>query len=134
MYNFFMIYVEGKNMPYKRFETLEEVIMKLFDRISEREKFVVIVIALVLLFCFGILSCKPKSDVDSLSTYTPPVRQTVVVDKISISNGKYQCFVVSGKNFEFSTRQLVFNVNDTIIIEGDKVFAKNKPFNSIDTY
>lgn len=35
--------------------------MKLFDRISEREKFVVIVIALVLLFCFGIFSCKPKS-------------------------------------------------------------------------
>ena len=24
MDNFFMIYVEGKNMPYKRFETLEE--------------------------------------------------------------------------------------------------------------
>lgn len=108
--------------------------MKLFGRISEREKFVVIVIALVLLFCFGIFSCKPKSDADSVSTYTPPVRQTVVVDKISISGGKHQYFIVSGKNFEFSTRQLVFNVNDTIVIEGDKVFAKNKPFNSIDTY
>ena len=101
-------------------------------RISEREKFVVIVITIVLAVCYGIFSCNPKSDVNS-DTYTPPVRQTVVVDKITISGGKYQRFIVSGKNFEFETRELTFNVNDTIVIEGDKVFPKNKPFNSIET-
>ena len=101
-------------------------------RISEREKFVVIVIGLVFAVCYAIFSCKPKVD-STDSTYTPPVRQTVVVDKIAISGGKYQRFIVSGKNFEFETRELTFNVNDTIVIEGDKVFPKNKPFNSIET-
>lgn len=112
--------------------------MKFKREISEREKFVVIVITLLLVFCYGIFSCKPKSDTDTdstSSTYTPPVRQTVIVEKITISEeSAYQHFIVSGKNFEFSTLQLVFNVNDTIVIEGDKVFTKNKPFNSIDTY
>lgn len=91
------------------------------------------VITLVLVLCFALFSCKYKSDADS-ATYTPPVRQTVVVEKISLSNGKYQHFIVSGKNFEFSTKELVFNINDTIVIEGDKVFAKNKPFNFIEKY
>ena len=89
------------------------------------------VITLVLVLCFALFSCKYKSDADS-ATYTPPVRQTVVVEKIGLSNGKYQDFIVSGKNFEFTTRDLSFNVNDTIVIEGDKVFPKNKPFNSIE--
>ena len=35
MDNFFMIYVEGKNMPYKRFETLEEAEA---ERLCEKEK------------------------------------------------------------------------------------------------
>lgn len=86
---------------------------------------------ITLVLCFALFSCKPQSDADS-TTYTPPVRQTVVVEKISLSNGKYQHFIVSGKNFEFSTNELVFNINDTIVIEGDKVFPKNKPFNSIE--
>ena len=85
---------------------------------------------ITLVLCFALFSCKYKSDADS--TYTPPVRQTVVVEKIGLSNGKYQHFIVSGKNFEFTTREITFNVNDTIVIEGDKVFPKNKPFNSIE--
>lgn len=91
------------------------------------------VITLVLVLCFALFSCKYKSDTDS-ANYTPPVRQTVVVEKIGLSNGKYQHFIVSGKNFEFSTRELVFNINDTIVIEGDNVFLKNKPFNFIEKY
>jgi hypothetical protein len=91
------------------------------------------VITLVLVLCFALFSCKSKSDADS-TTYTPPVRQTVVVEKISISNGKHQYFIVSGKNFEFSTRELVFNINDTIVIEGDNVFKKNNPSNFIEKY
>lgn len=109
--------------------------MRFLGKISEREKFVVIVIALVLAFCYVVFTWKPKSETDKVSTYTPPVRQTVIVDKISISEeSSYQHFVVSGKNFEFLTLELTFNVNDTIIIEGDKVFPKNKPHNSIKTY
>ena len=34
---FFMIYVEGKNMPYKRFETLEESETEA-ERLCEKEK------------------------------------------------------------------------------------------------
>lgn len=106
-------------------------------RISEREKFAVIVIAVVLLFCYVIFSYNPKEQniqVTNRGNYTT-VRQTAVVDKISISEeSSYQHFVVSGKNFEFQTRDLTFNVNDTIVIEGNKVFPKNKPFNSIQTY
>lgn len=106
-----------------------------FRRISEREKFVVIVITLVLVFCYAVFFYKPKSETKSI-TYTPPVvQQTVVIDKISISEeSSYQHFIVSGKNFKFSTSELVFNVNDTIVIEGDKVFPKNKPSNFIQKY
>ena len=109
-----------------------------FRIISEREKFVVIVITLVLAFCCYIFKTelfydKPKTK--SSSTYIKPDRQIVVIDKISISEeSSYQHFIVSGKNFEFNTSELIFNVNDTIVIEGDKVFPKNKPFNFIKKY
>jgi hypothetical protein len=105
-------------------------------RISEREKFAVIVIALVLVFCYVIFSYNPKEqNIQVTNQGNTTVRQTVVVDKISISEeSSYQHFVVSGKNFEFETIDLTFNVNDTIVIEGNKVFPKNKPFNSIQTY
>jgi ribosomal protein S17 len=105
-------------------------------RISEREKFAVIVIALVLVFCYVIFSYNHKEqNIQVTNQGNTTVRQTVVVDKISISEeSSYQHFVVSGKNFEFQTRDLTFNVNDTIVIEGNKVFPKNKPFNSIQTY
>lgn len=103
-----------------------------FRRISEREKFAVIVITLVLAFCY-FFSVTDKTN--SNSTYIKPDKQTVVIDKISISEeSSYQHFIVSGKNFKFSTRELVFNVNDTIVIEGDKVFPKNKPSNFIQKY
>ena len=101
-----------------------------FRRISEREKFAVIITLVLLVFCY-FFSVTDKTN--SSSTYIKPDRQTVVIDKISISEeSSYQHFIVSGKNFKFSTRELVFNVNDTIVIEGDKVFPKNKPFNSIE--
>jgi len=95
--------------------------------------FAAMVLTLVLVLCFALFSCKPQSTTDS-TTYTPPVRQTVVVEKIGLSNGKYQHFIVSGKNFEFSTRELVFNINDTIVIEDDKVFKKNNPSNFIEKF
>lgn len=31
---------------------------------------------------------------------------------------------VSGKGFSFHTKELTFNVNDTIVIEGDLVYPK----------
>ena len=104
-----------------------------FKRISEREKFVVIVITLVLVFCYAVFFYKPKSITDSI-TYTPTV-QTVVVEKIVLSNeSSYQHFIVSGKGFEFSTSEITFNINDTIVIEGNKVFPKNKPSKFIQKY
>ena len=105
-----------------------------FRRISEREKFVVIVITLVLVFCYAVFFYKPKSE--TKITYTQPVvQQTVVVEKIVLSNeSSYQYFIVSGKGFEFSTSEITFNINDTIVIEGNKVFPKNKPSNFIQKY
>lgn len=107
-----------------------------FRRISEREKITVIVITLVLAFCYFFRAeLLPDKTTNSSSTYIKPDKQTVVIDKISISEeSSYQHFIVSGKNFKFSTSELVFNVNDTIVIEGDKVFPKNKPSNFIQKY
>ncbi len=102
-------------------------------RISEREKFVVIVITLVLVFCYAVFFYKPET---KSITYTQPVvQQTVVVEKIVLSNeSSYQYFIVSGEGFEFSTSEITFNINDTIVIEGNKVFPKNKPSNFIQKY
>jgi hypothetical protein len=106
-----------------------------FRRISEREKFVVIVITLVLVFCYAVFFYKPKSETKSITYTQPVVQQTVVVEKIVLSNeSSYQHFIVSGKGFEFSTSEITFNINDTIVIEGNKVFPKNKPSNFIQKY
>lgn len=91
---------------------------------------VFIVIGFILLLLFYVLfSCKQKNT--GVVNVTVPTKQVVVVDKIAISGGKYQKFIVSGKNFEFSTSELTFNVNDTIVIEGDTVFPKSNPNNKI---
>ena len=99
--------------------------MKLQDK-----KFAVMIVTLV--FCYTVfflyINHKPIT-----YTYTQPVvQQTVVVEKIVLSNeSSYQHFIVSGKGFEFSTSEITFNINDTIVIEGNKVFPKNKPSNFI---
>jgi hypothetical protein len=49
----------------------------------------------------------------------------LVVERISLS--VYQSFNVSGKGFSFHTKELTFNVNDTIVIKGDLVYPKNNP-------
>ena len=68
---------------------------------------------------FTLIACKPSTGNDT----KPKVE--AVVKKISISGGKYQSFIVSGKGFEFWTRELTFNVNDTIIIQGDIAYPKS---------
>jgi hypothetical protein len=101
--------------------------MKLQDK-----KFAVMIVTLV--FCYTVfflyINHKPKTE--SITYTQPVVQQTVVVEKIVLSNeSSYQHFIVSGKGFEFSTSEITFNINDTIIIEGNKVFPKNKPSNFI---
>jgi hypothetical protein len=56
---------------------------------------------------------------------TPLPKKVVVVQKISLSNGKYQEFIVSGKGFKFETKELTFGVRDTIVIQGDYVYPKS---------
>jgi len=34
-------------------------------------------------------------------------------------------FIISGNGFEFCTRELTFNVNDTIITQGDIAYPKS---------
>jgi hypothetical protein len=55
----------------------------------------------------------------------PLPKKVVVVQKISLSNGKYQEFIVSGKGFKFETKELTFGVRDTIVIQGDYVYPKS---------
>ena len=56
---------------------------------------------------------------------TPLPKKVVVVQKISLSEGKYQEFIVSGKGFKFTTKELTFGVRDTIVIQGDYVYPKS---------
>lgn len=80
---------------------------------------------------FTLIACKPSTGTDTIDDTTqnqveaPKPKVEAVVKKISISSGKYQSFIVSGNGFEFRTRELTFNVNDTIIIQGDIAYPKS---------
>ena len=78
---------------------------------------------------FTLIACRPSTGNDTIDNTTqveaPKPKVEAVVKKISISSGKYQSFIVSGKGFEFRTRELTFNVNDTIIIQGDIAYPKS---------
>jgi hypothetical protein len=119
---------------------------KILKPANPKEKVKAIVFGLILVFLTFMIvstmfSCTPKDSTPKDSTpkdsttkvqSTPaPVKQVVVVDKITISGGKRQYFIVSGRNFKFTTRQLTFNINDTIVIEGENVFPKRNPNNRI---
>ena len=56
---------------------------------------------------------------------TPLPKKVVVVQKISLTQGRNQDFIVSGKGFEFRTKELTFGVRDTIVIQGDNVYPKS---------
>ena len=77
---------------------------------------------------FTLIACKPSTGNDTIDTTkveAPKPKVEAVVKKISISSGKHQSFIVSGKGFDFWTRELTFNVNDTIIIQGDIAYPKS---------
>ena len=79
---------------------------------------------------FTLIACRPSTGNDTIDTTqnqveAPKPKVEAVVKKISISSGKYQSFIVSGNGFEFFTRELTFNVNDTIIIQGDIAYPKS---------
>ena len=80
---------------------------------------------------FALIACRPSTSNDTIDDTTqnqveaPKPKVEAVVKKISISSGKYQRFIVSGKGFGFRTKELTFNVNDTIIIQGDIAYPKS---------
>ncbi len=78
---------------------------------------------------FALIACRPSTSNDTINDTTqveaPKPKVEAVVKKISISGGKYQSFIVSGNGFEFRTKELTFNVNDTIIIQGDIAYPKS---------
>lgn len=85
-------------------------------------------ILLTLSLVATLISCKQpilKDGTEPEVKQTPKPKKVVVVQKISLSNGKYQEFIVSGKGFEFSTKELTFGVRDTIVIQGDYVYPKS---------
>lgn len=74
---------------------------------------------------FTLIACKPSNSNDTTQVEASKPKVEAVVKKISISSGKYQNFIVSGNGFEFRTRELTFNINDTIIIQGDIAYPKS---------
>ncbi len=87
-------------------------------------------ILLTLTLVATLISCKQPISKDGTETepkvkVTPKPKKVVVVQKISLSNGKYQEFIVSGKGFKFETKELTFGVRDTIVIQGDYVYPKS---------
>ena len=59
-------------------------------------KFKRLFVTTLVVLCFTLFSCVDKQP--NSESNTPTVKQTVVVEKIGLSNGKYQNFIVSGKN------------------------------------
>lgn len=84
------------------------------------KKTILSLIATILLSC-----AKPTSEQNITVKELPKPKQVVVVQKISLSSGKYQEFIVSGKGFEFETTELTFGVRDTIVIQGSNVYPKS---------
>ena len=87
-------------------------------------------ILLTLTLVVTLISCKQPilkdgSEPEPKVKETPLPKKVVVVQKISLSEGKYQEFIVSGKGFEFRTKELTFGVRDTIVIQGDYVYPKS---------
>lgn len=83
-------------------------------------------ILLTLTLVATLISCKqPGTEPEPKVKETPLPKKVVVVQKISLSEGKYQEFIVSGKGFEFRTKELTFGVRDTIVIQGDYVYPKS---------
>jgi hypothetical protein len=87
-------------------------------------------LSLSLALLFSLVACTPINQTESQNQVVvekPEPKREVVVNKIKISNGRNQYFIVSGTNFEFSTKELTFNVNDTIIIQGSIYYPKSNP-------
>jgi len=87
-------------------------------------------ILLTLTLVVTLISCKQPILKDGTEPVkeikeTPLPKKVVVVQKISLSEGKYQEFIVSGKGLEFRTKELTFGVRDTIVIQGDYVYPKS---------
>lgn len=92
-------------------------------------------ILLTLTLVATLISCKQpilKDGTEPEVKETPLPKKVVVVQKISLSNGKYQEFIVSGKGFEFETKELTFGVRDTIVIQGDVVYPKSDSTQTIE--
>jgi hypothetical protein len=90
-------------------------------------------ILLTLALVATLISCKqPKEDNKQEVKETTLPKKVFVVQKISLSNGKYQEFIVSGKGFEFETKELTFGVRDTIVIQGDIVYLKSDSTQTIE--
>ena len=84
-------------------------------------------ILLTLTLVATLISCKQPilKDGTEPDKETPKPKKVVVVQRISLSEGKYQEFIVSGKGFKFETKELTFGVRDTIVIQGDYVYPKS---------
>ena len=85
-------------------------------------------ILLTLTLVATLISCKQpilKDGTEPEVKETPLPKKVVVVQKISLTQGRNQNFIVSGKGFKFETKELTFGVRDTIVIQGDYVYPKS---------
>ena len=85
-------------------------------------------ILLTLILLTTLIGCKQpilKNGSEPEVKEIPLPKKIFVVQRISLSEGKYQNFIVSGKGFKFETKELTFGVKDTIVIQGDNVYPKS---------
>jgi len=91
-------------------------------------------ILLTLILVTTLISCNPifkNANEPLVKEIVVVTKEIVVVQRISLSSGKYQSFIVSGKGFKFETNELTFGIKDTIVIQGDNVYPKNDPTQTI---
>jgi hypothetical protein len=64
---------------------------------------------------FFLISCLISSCLSKEPVKEIVVKESIVeVERITLSKGKFQYFIISGKDFEFKSKEITFNIGDTL--------------------
>jgi hypothetical protein len=87
-------------------------------------KRLLIISGLAIYYSFLLSSCLNKEHVNKIVVKKSKI---VKVERITLSKGKFQYFIISGKNFVFNSKEITFNIGDTIIVNDSIAYPKEKP-------
>jgi hypothetical protein len=76
-----------------------------------------------LISCLILSSCLSKEPIKEIIVKESKI---VEVERITLSKGKFQYFIISGKDFEFKSKEITFNIGDTIVLKDSIAYPKNK--------